>query len=185
LRWAWQEVFKGAEKRKIKTATGDEVDLSVSVEEAGLRTPVISLGLSTRARNALERANVITVRDLLNFPIREIHMMRGVGNQTRQEISRCVAALKERFPNNEEPAEEIRGTPTLEHQARREDQHRQHLSLLLMSIATAHHGNQHPPVSLLGPVENELSHHNGETGASLNGGVLSRTLRRFLPGRRR
>src|SRR6516162_5909834 len=114
MRWAWQEVFKGAEKRKIKTPTGDEVDLSVSVEEAELKTPVISLGLSTRARNALERANVITVRDLLNFPIREIHLMRGVGNQTRQEIIRCVAALKERFPNNEEPAEEILGTPTLE-----------------------------------------------------------------------
>jgi serine/threonine protein kinase len=114
MRWAWQEVFKGAEKRKIKTPTGDEVDLSVSVEEAELRTPVVSLGLSTRARNALERANVVTVRDLLNFPIREIHLMRGVGNQTRQEIIRCVAALKERFPNNEEPAEEVLGTPTLE-----------------------------------------------------------------------
>jgi serine/threonine protein kinase len=114
MHWAWQEVFKGAEKRKIKTPAGEEVDLSVSVEEAELKTPVISLGLSTRARNALERANVITVHALLNFPIREIHLMRGVGNQTRQEIIRYVAALKERFPNNEEPAEEILGTPTLE-----------------------------------------------------------------------
>lgn len=114
MRWAWQEVFKGAEKRKIKTSTGDEVDLSVSVEAAELKTPVVALGLSTGARNALERANVIAVRDLLNFPINEIHLMRGVGNQTRQEIIRCVAALKERFPNNEEPAEEIAGTPTLE-----------------------------------------------------------------------
>jgi serine/threonine protein kinase len=114
MRWAWQEVFKGAEKRKIKTSTGDEVDLSISVEEAELKTPVVALGLSTRARNALERANVVSVRDLLNFPIREIHLMRGVGNQTRQEIIRCVAALKERFPNNQEPAEEIVGTPTLE-----------------------------------------------------------------------
>jgi serine/threonine protein kinase len=114
MRWAWQEVFKGAEKRKIKTPTGDEVDLSISVEEAELKTPVVALGLSTRARNALERANVITVRDLLNFPIKEIHLMRGVGNQTRQEIIRCVAALKERLPDNEEPVEEIIGTPTLE-----------------------------------------------------------------------
>src|SRR5262249_31598432 len=114
MRWAWQEVFKGAEKRKIKTPTGDEVDLSISVEEAELKTPGVALGLSTRARNALERANVISVRDLLNFPINEIHVMRGVGNQTRQEIIRCVATLKERFPNNEEPVEEIVGTPTLE-----------------------------------------------------------------------
>ena len=114
MRWAWQKVFEGAEKRKIKTPTGDEVDLSVSVEEAEPKTPVVALGLSTRARNALERADVITVRDLLNFPINEIHLMRGVGNPTRQEIIRFVAALKNRFPNNEEPAEEIVGTPTLE-----------------------------------------------------------------------
>jgi serine/threonine protein kinase len=114
MRRAWQDVFKGAEKRKIKTPTGDEVDLAVSVEDAELRTPVVALGLSTRARNALELANVITVLDLLKFPIKEIHLMRGVGNQTRQEIIRFIAALKERFPNLDEPAEEIVGTPTLE-----------------------------------------------------------------------
>ena len=114
MRWAWQEVFKGSEKRKITTPTGYEVDLSVALEDAELRTPVVALGLSTRARNALERANVITVRDLLNFPIKEIHLMRGVGNQTRQEIIRCVGLLKERFPNTEEPAEETLGTPSLE-----------------------------------------------------------------------
>ena len=30
MRWAWQQVFKEAEQRKIKTPSGEEVDLSVS-----------------------------------------------------------------------------------------------------------------------------------------------------------
>ena len=101
MRWAWQKVFKEAEQRKITTPTGEEVELSVSLEQARLDTLVSALGLSTRARNALERANVITVRDLLNFPISEIHMMRGVGNQTRQEILRFLGELRGRFSNVE------------------------------------------------------------------------------------
>jgi serine/threonine protein kinase len=114
MRWAWQEVFKEAEKRKIKTPGGEEVDLAVSLEQADLKTPIAALGLSTRARNALERAEVLTVRNLLEFPIGDIHMMRGVGNQTRQEIIRFISELRERFPDTESTAEEIVGTPTLE-----------------------------------------------------------------------
>ena len=70
MRWAWQQVFKEAEQRKIKTPSGEEVDLRVSLEQADLNTPVAALGLSTRARNALERADVLTVRNLLELPDR-------------------------------------------------------------------------------------------------------------------
>ena len=98
MQTAWRQVFKEAEQREFTTATGEEIELGVSLDQATLGTPVSALGLSTRARNALKRANVITVRDLLNFPIGEIHMMRGVGNQTRQEIIRFVGELRERFP---------------------------------------------------------------------------------------
>src|SRR5581483_5324331 len=121
MRWAWQEVFKEAEKRKIKTPGGEEVDLAVSLEQADLKTPIAALGLSTRARNALERAEVLTVRNLLEFPIGDIHMMRGVGNQTRQEIIRFISELRERFPTVEparprtEPTtDEAAGPPSLE-----------------------------------------------------------------------
>lgn len=98
MRWAWQQVFQQAERRTIQTPGGHEVDLSVSLEQADLKTPIAVLGLSTRARNALERAEVLTVRDLLEFPVKEIHLMRGVGNQTRQEIIRFVSELRDRFP---------------------------------------------------------------------------------------
>ena len=102
------------------TPTSEEVEVSVSLDEATLGTPVSALGLSTRARNALERANAITVRDLLSFPVADIHMMRGVGNQTRQEIIRFVGELREKFPTleptvpSETPTDEASGPPSLE-----------------------------------------------------------------------
>jgi serine/threonine protein kinase len=121
MRWAWQEVFKEAEQRKVETPSGEEIDLAVTLEQADLKTPIAALALSTRARNALERAEVLTVRNLLEFPISDIHMMRGVGNQTRQEIIRFVSQLRERFPTVEpvrpktDPTtEEATGPPTLE-----------------------------------------------------------------------
>ncbi len=121
MRWAWQQVFKESEQRKITKPTGEEVEVSVSLEQATLGTPVSALGISARARNALERANVISVRDLLNFPIADIHMMRGVGNQTRQEIIRFVGKLREKFsnvelsrPKDQSPSEEATGPPSLE-----------------------------------------------------------------------
>ena len=121
MQTAWRQVFTKAEQRKITTTTGEEIVLGVSLEQATLNTPVSALGLSTRARNALERANVITVRDLLNFPIGDIHLMKGVGNQTRQEIIRFVVQLREKFPNVEpikpkdQPAtDEETGPPSLE-----------------------------------------------------------------------
>jgi serine/threonine protein kinase len=99
MKWAWQQVFKEAEQRNVRTPSGKEVDLSVTLDQVDLKTPIASLGLSTRARNALERANILTVRDLLLTPIFQLHTMRGVGNQTRREITEFVAELRERFPN--------------------------------------------------------------------------------------
>lgn len=121
MRWAWQQVFEVAERRTIKTPTGVEVELGVPPEEADLGTPIAVLGISTRARNALERAEVLLVRDLLAFPAREIHLMRGVGNQTRQEIIRFVAELRSRFPDapalrsrDQAVEDEATGPPSLE-----------------------------------------------------------------------
>ncbi len=120
MRWAWQNLFKESEQRKITTTSGKEIETSISLEQARLDTLISALGLSTRARNALERTNVITVRDLLNVPITDIHMMRGVGNQTRQEIIRFLSELRTRFPNiepistKEKSDEEDAGPPSLE-----------------------------------------------------------------------
>jgi DNA-directed RNA polymerase alpha subunit len=101
MRWAWQNVFKEAEERKITTPGGDEVDLRVTLEQADLTTPIAALGLSTRAQNALERADILTVRNLLEHPIADIHLMRGVGDQTRREIIDFLSKLRGRFPSIE------------------------------------------------------------------------------------
>lgn len=101
MAWAWEQVFREAEQRKVRTPSGEEVDLSVTLDQVDLKTPIAALGLSTRARNALERANILTVRELLLVPIVNLHMMRGVGNQTRQEIIQFVAELRDRFPDVE------------------------------------------------------------------------------------
>jgi len=121
MQTSWRQVFKESEQRKITTTTGEEVDIGVSLDQATLGTPVSALGLSNRARNALERANVITVRDLLQFPIGDIHLMKGVGNQTRQETIRFVGELREKFPIVEAPKakdqpapDEFEGPPSLE-----------------------------------------------------------------------
>ena len=121
MQTAWRQVFKESEKRKITTPTGEEVAIDVSLDEATLGTPVSALGLSNRGRNALERANVVTVRDLLKFPIGEIHLMKGVGNQTRQEIIRFIGQLREKFPNveankhaDQSPIDILTEPPTLE-----------------------------------------------------------------------
>ncbi|MGL4419376.1 MAG: protein kinase domain-containing protein, partial [Gemmataceae bacterium] len=118
---AWRQVFDESEQRTIKTPGGEEVDLAVTLEQADLKTPIAALGLSTRAINALERAEVLTVRNLLEFPVRSIHVMRGVGNQTRQEIIRFISELRERFPTveavqpkNESSSDVPTGPPTLE-----------------------------------------------------------------------
>jgi serine/threonine protein kinase len=114
MRWAWQNVFKEAEERKITTPGGAEVDLRISLDQADLSTPVAALGLSTRAQNALERADILTVRNLLEHPIGDLHMMRGVGNQTRREIIDFLTKLRGRFPTVEAagPGDQPDGEPS-------------------------------------------------------------------------
>lgn len=121
MRWAWQKVFKEAEQQKVRTTSGKEIDLRVSLDQVEAKTPVASLGLSTRARNALERSNILTVRDLLQTPIFQLHTMRGVGNQTRREITEFFTQLRERFPESKDESSKSKDsdhqdnkTPSLE-----------------------------------------------------------------------
>jgi hypothetical protein len=71
--------------------------------EATFDTRVPELGLGTRAANALDRANILTVEDLLTVPMRRLLRLRGVGNKTRREIGTAVRILRERLgrPNRE------------------------------------------------------------------------------------
>lgn len=64
---------------------------------ATLDTPIHELGLGTRATNALDRANILTVKQLLVFPGRRLNRLRGVGLKTRKEIIGARRLLRERL----------------------------------------------------------------------------------------
>ncbi|HEY5375204.1 MAG TPA: protein kinase [Polyangiaceae bacterium] len=51
-------------------------------------------GLSPRAKNALDRAGVITVQDSLGLPANQLSALRGVGRETQKEIFRFVQGLR-------------------------------------------------------------------------------------------
>jgi serine/threonine protein kinase len=75
----------------------DEEELRRLLAEATFDSSIHELGLGTRATNALDRANVLTVEDLLTMPMRRLLRLRGVGNKTRREIASAVKVLRERL----------------------------------------------------------------------------------------
>lgn len=114
MRDAWKRIFKAAEQQSVQTSAGEEIDLTISIEKAELTTPVTMLKLSSGSRNVLERSGVTNVREFLNFPLKEIRVMRGVGNKTRIELIECATTLRKRFPELpvqtpkwEKPASEV------------------------------------------------------------------------------
>jgi hypothetical protein len=73
----------------------------------------------------------------------------------------------------------------LEHQARREDQHRQQLSLLLMQLANMQECGGCSSIPFVDPDEKPLAHRNGNGVANTRDGMVARTISRLLPGLRR
>ncbi|MEP7123914.1 MAG: protein kinase [Byssovorax sp.] len=72
---------------RYATAAWDPADLTP--EQIGaihLETPAEALPLSARARNALDRAGILTARDLLDLPDNYISSVRGVGRLVAVEI---------------------------------------------------------------------------------------------------
>jgi serine/threonine protein kinase len=111
---AWRDCFQDLEDSEKET---DEEELRRRLAEATFDSSVHELGLSTRATNALDRANVLTVEDLLTAQVRRLQRLRGVGNKTRREITAAVKLLRDRLGNPattsegavEEPEEPIAG----------------------------------------------------------------------------
>lgn len=105
---AWRHCFEGIDESS-PTEVLDASQLAELLKEATFDTPIPELGLGTRATNVLDRANVMTVEDLLAFPIRRLLRMRGVGNKTRREITAAVKFLRERLgtPSKEPAATDV------------------------------------------------------------------------------
>jgi serine/threonine protein kinase len=106
----WRHIFEDVDQ----PAAGAEADfdIEVALSNSTQTTQVITLGLSTRAANALDRLNVITVKDLLLIPLNKIYKLRGVGHKTRREIADLVGELRLRFPEIEQPQPATTESPT-------------------------------------------------------------------------
>jgi serine/threonine protein kinase len=90
----WRDCFSAIDAAGVATEA-DEAELRQRLQEAGFESSIHELGLGTRATNALDRANVLTVEDLLTVPMRRLLRLRGVGNKTRREIAAAVKMLRD------------------------------------------------------------------------------------------
>ena len=102
----WRACFEGLSLVPVAEDNEAGVDQNHRLTSATLETPVAALGLSTRATNALDRANVLTVRQLLTFSRSRFDIMPGVGAKTRSEIVAASGSLRERLSPDVLPVED-------------------------------------------------------------------------------
>lgn len=74
-----------------------DTELSPLLDQAQLETSTSELGLSSRAINALDSANLLTVAQVLRYSVFHLNRLRGVGTKTRREISQAVKKLRDRL----------------------------------------------------------------------------------------
>lgn len=99
----WRQCFAQVDQPGTFTDHEDEESFGAILSTATLDTHIHELGLGTRATNALDRANILTVEDLLTVPTRRLLRLRGVGNKTRREIATALRLLKERLGSEAKP----------------------------------------------------------------------------------
>lgn len=114
---AWRSCFADIEQPGTYADHADETERQDLLADATFETHIPELGLGTRATNALDRANVLTVKDLLRIPLRSLMAMRGVGNKTRREMSMAVRILRERLG---QPSQEADSPVTQEAEIKQE-----------------------------------------------------------------
>lgn len=89
MRQAWSVALTAGEA-STQVAVADVVDLSKVRPE----TAVEALPLTARARNALDRAGVRQVADLLSLPRNQLSMIRGVGTKVTKELFELAESLR-------------------------------------------------------------------------------------------
>jgi serine/threonine protein kinase len=78
-------------------AEADDSASAIALDQVRPETPVDALPLSARARNALDRAGVSTVEELLLLPRNQLSVVRGVGTHVAREIVGLADQLRARF----------------------------------------------------------------------------------------
>ncbi len=112
---SWRDCFSGIEQPGLLTENEDEEQLRALLASATFQTQIPELGLGTRATNALDRANILTVEDLLTVSTYSLNRLRGVGQRTRREISAAVRILREQLGKpTRTDLESLEETPSVE-----------------------------------------------------------------------
>lgn len=97
----WRQVFESIGQTETTTLHDEPFDQAAAIASAMLDTKIITLGLSTRALTAMDRLNVLTVKQFLAVPIMTFRQMRGVGSKTRTEIRDLAHSLHRKFPDEQ------------------------------------------------------------------------------------
>ncbi len=92
---AWRALFARVDARE-ETADPD-VDRDALLAAATPDTPVSALGFGTRAADALDRLQVLSVKDLLGLDPAKINNLRGASLVTRGELKEVRAELQRRL----------------------------------------------------------------------------------------
>jgi serine/threonine protein kinase len=91
----WRNIFAGVEP--VRDADESLAFDAAALDDATLDTPVSDLGLSLRASSALNRINILTVRDVMTVNPRRLRRYLGVGSQTRRELVELQDAARAKF----------------------------------------------------------------------------------------
>lgn len=110
---AWEKIFEKVSEKKTSSTvhpaeeTADDPVFDIP-ENLTPGTQLVLLALSTRLLNTLDRLSLVTVADLLAYPLGKILHLRGVGNKTRRELGSLVKELRLLLPDIEsDPAKAI------------------------------------------------------------------------------
>src|SRR5262249_52697286 len=92
---AWRRCFEDIAHPGALADHDDVAALRERLVGVTFDTQIVELGLGSRAINALDRANILTVEELLTVPLRRLQRLCGVGNTTRREIATAVRLLRD------------------------------------------------------------------------------------------
>lgn len=130
----WAAVFRQSDVRPTAAAVPPEgEDRATLLREATPNTQLVVLGISNRAANALDRADLNSVREFLLFPVFRLNRLRGVGKKTVRELAELHAELRPLFPNLKPSART--STPETSNDADDSPQSATTLELLLDQLA--------------------------------------------------
>jgi len=91
---AWRDCFLGIEDADSLSDHENEDELRDALKDSTFETKIPEPGLGTRATNALDRANIFNVEDLLSTSSFRLNRLPGVGQKTRTEIRTAVRILR-------------------------------------------------------------------------------------------